>query len=166
MTTATSEISIAAEIPGRVALLERTLEALRIEHAAGAPARQMLVDAIAQAEAKVARLANELGRLKAEAKQYKRQVDDWKQWFHTLPGINRALQLAKLQGEIQWRSAAIAATEAQIAALGAAQIAAQDELERARHQLAALDAGVFSRPISEDPRLLAVMAELDAARAA
>lgn len=162
MPTATSD----APLTTRVELLERTLEALRIEHAQGAPLRHQLVETIARCEAELGQLAGELGRIKAKAKQFKREVDDWKQWFHTLPGINRAVQLAKLQSEIQWRSAAIAAAEAQISTLSQAQLAAQDTLERARQQLAALDAGVFERPLSEDPRLLAVMAELDAARAA
>ena len=162
MTTATSD----APLTSRVELLERTLEALRLEHAQGAPLRHQLIETIARGEAEVAQIVAQLGRTKAKAKQFKREVDDWKQWFHTLPGINRAAQLAKLQGEIQWRSAAIAAAEAQISTLSQAHLAAQDALERARQQLAALDAGIFDRPLSEDPRLLAVMAELDAARSA
>lgn len=149
----------------RVAMLEQLLGELRAEHAAGAPERAALLDTIARAEAEARRIGAELARLKAQAKQYKREVDDWKQWYHTLPGISRLVELAKLQGEIRWRSAAIAAAEAQIGALSAAHLAAAGAVERGQQQLAAFEAGVYERPIADDPRILDVMRQLDEARA-
>jgi chromosome segregation ATPase len=159
MTTMTSEAE------ERVAFLERLLGDLRAEHAAGPPERAALMETIARAEAETQRLAAEVDRLKAQAKQYKREVDDWKQWYHSRPAINRLVELARLQAEIQWRSAAIAAVEAKIGALSTAHVAAAAALEQARQRLAALEAGIYAGSIADDPRILAIMADLDAARA-
>jgi phage shock protein A len=164
MTTITGDTTTTAA--ERAALLEQLLGDLRAEHAAGPPERAALAHAIATAEGEVARLAAEIERRKAQAKQYKREVDGWKQWYHGQPAISRLPQLAKLQAEIMWRSGAIAGLEAQIGALYTAHSAAHSALEVARRQLDALDAGIYERPISEDPRILDVMAALDAARAA
>lgn len=161
MTTATT-----GEAEERVVFLERLLGDLRAEHAAGPPERAALLEAIERATAEAQRLAAEIEGLKAQAKQYKREVDDWKQWYHSRPAINRLVELARLQTEIQWRAAAIAAVEARIGALSAAHVAAAAALEQASQRLAALEAGIYAGSIADDPRILAIMADLDAARAA
>jgi chromosome segregation ATPase len=105
-------------------------------------------------------------KAKAQAKKRKREIDDWKQWYHTLPGVDRSEEQAKLAAEINWRGAEITARQDEIGVLESQKWAAKERWEKAKQRLSAVEEGVYDRPIEQDPRLLSVQAARQAAAAA
>jgi hypothetical protein len=94
---------------------------------------------------------------KARAKQRKREIDHWKAWHGAgIPAQGGApAALARLEREVAWRAADIAAAEAAIAALEAEKWHATGELHDLLDSLEAavrVDAGT---PVAKDPRLVA-----------
>ena len=143
--------------------LQKQLEAERV---GGPPTRARLQATLEQAEDDLERLEAETEKAKRRSKKRKREIDEWKTWYANQAGIDKTAARAKLDSEITWRAAEINALEARIAQLVADDLAAEGRLEQARHQLAALEAGVYDRPVEEDPRLVSLMEEWKAAKAA
>lgn len=140
--------------------LEKRVELVRsdivAERAMGVPDREQLQAEHAQAliYANKAITAAEAG--KAEAKRRKKEIDDWKDWYNNLPEEEKEVGLAKLQSEIAWRAAELERLTPKITELLINQANAQGALEVAQQRLSAFEAGIYERPVEEDPRLIAV----------
>ncbi len=154
----------------RAAYLKRLAADMRkqfeAERAGGPPTRAGLQAALEQAEDDIERLEAETEKAKQQSKKRKREIDEWKAWYNNQAGIDKTAARAKLDSEITWRAAEINALEARIAQLVADDLEAEGRVEQARHQMTALEAGVYDRPIKEDPRLVGVLEELEEAKAA
>jgi hypothetical protein len=108
---------------------------------------------LTQAQREAERAATAAEKAKAQASRRKKEIDEWKAWYNSLPEDEKAVGLVKLQSEIKWRAAELDILTPQISELLAAQAAAVGNLELAQQRLRAFEAGVFERPIDEDPRL-------------
>jgi hypothetical protein len=75
------------------------------------------------------------------------------------------VEKARLDVEIDWRGAEINIVEAKIGELETRKWQSRERLELAEQRLAALEAGVYDRPLAEDPRLLDLQAAYQAATA-
>jgi chromosome segregation ATPase len=135
----------------RVAELRAQLEA---ERAAGPFTLGGLKAELAQAQAEVERASAAAEKAKAQARKRKDEIDAWKAWYNGLAEDEQEVGMAKLQSEIKWRAAELETLTPQISDLLATQAQAVGELQLAQQKLIAFEAGVFDRPIEEDPRLV------------
>lgn len=163
----TTDAQALEEAQARVEQLDRLLvelqDQLQKERAGPPPSAEALEATIQEAQAKVDRIQAVINEAKSLAKKRKREIDEWKLWYQGLPGIDKTAEWAKLQSEINWRGAEIRALEEQISGLETEKWNATGRLEMARQSLEALNAGVYDRPLEEDPRLVALQAEREAA---
>jgi len=160
-----------AEDPrARVAHLKKIATAIRkqlkAERAGGLPTEASLQAALDEAEDRVEQLEARIAKAKGLSKKRKREIDEWKTWYNNQPDIDKTAARAKLDGEIHWRADEIKKLEDQISRRIAKHLDAEGAVEQVRHQMAALEAGVYDRPIKEDPRLIGVLEELEEAKAA
>lgn len=100
----------------------------------------------------------EVKEAEALAKKRKREIDEWKQWYHGIPKIDKSEEWAKLEVEIAWRAQEINDAQNKINQLYEQHLAVQTQLEMARHWLIAYDHGILDKPLQEDPRYVALMA--------
>lgn len=138
-------------------LAERMAEVraqLETERAAGPFTQSGLQAELAQAQTEVERTATAADRAKTQASKRKKEIDEWKAWYNGLPEDEKAVGLSKLQSEIKWRAGELEALTPQISDLLTAQATAVGNLELAQQRLRAFEAGVFERPLDEDPRLV------------
>lgn len=134
----------------RVRLLE--------ERQGGKPNKSQLNDKIAAKQGEIENIQSQIDKAKEQAKKRKREIDDWKQWFHSLPGTDRTEEQAKLDVEIGWRGTEIKDRQDEIGILETKKWAIKGELEALKQQLLALEEGVYDRPIEEDPRFIHALA--------
>ena len=141
------------EINQRFAKLKRQLENERatmpLDHSA-------LQAALEKAQTTVERIKSEISRLKATVNKRKKEIDEWKLWYNSLPGIDKNQELQQLLNEISWRAEEINSLNMKIGAFYAEHTAAEAEFELAKQRLDALSAGAYDQPIEADPRLLAI----------
>lgn len=138
---------------------------LKKERAGPPPSAEALEATIQEAQAQVDSIQAEINEAKSLAKKRKREIHEWKLWYQGLPGIDKTAEWAKLQNEIDWRAAEIRSLEEQISGLENEKWNATGRLEMAKQSLEALNAGVYDRPLDEDPRLVALQSERAAAAA-
>lgn len=150
-------ISIQSEEESEVELGERNASVraqLTAERAAGPFTRSGLQAEVDQAQAEAERAFHAAEKAKAQARDRKDEIDEWKTWYNSLPEDEKEAGLAKLQSEIKWRAAELEVLTPEISDLLAAQASALGDLELAQQRLSAFEAGVFDRPVEEDPRLV------------
>jgi len=152
-----SDTEDAKPLAERVAEVRAQLEA---ERAAGPFTLSGLQVELAQAQSEAERAATAAEKAKAQASRRKKEIDEWKAWYNSLLEDEKAIGLVKLQSEIKWRAAELDILTPQISELLAAQATAVGNLELAQQRLRAFEAGVFERPIDEDPRLLHITEQL------
>lgn len=128
---------------------------LRAERRAGKPDVTQLQANVAQAQQQVDTINSEKDRLKDAASNRKNEITEWKQWYDALPGLDKTTELEQLNHEVQWRLKEVVQLETDIGKLYGDEFEASNQLEFAKQQLAAFEAGVFERPVDQDPRLIA-----------
>jgi predicted RNase H-like nuclease (RuvC/YqgF family) len=133
------------------------------ERKSGKPNKDELNDKISAKEGEIEENQSKIDKAKEQAKNRKREIDHWKQWFHSLPGTDRTEEQAKLDIEINWRGKEINAWQEEIGNLETKKWAIRHELEALKQQLLALEDGVYDRPIEEDPRLIHAIAAFEEA---
>lgn len=140
-----------------VARLDRLIAGVRakleVERAGSTPTLDALETAAATLRQRAQRLEMQLERAKAQANRRKREIDEWKDWYHHVPEGEQASALDTLMREIERRTAQLESLTAQISEMTVAQAAVRSELDAATHRLDAFKAGVFDRSIDQDPRL-------------
>lgn len=139
---------------------------LKAERSRGRPAKKDLETAAAAAEKKLACLEAAVRQAKVQIKKRKRELSEWKQWYGNLAQIDKTTEKAALDREVAWRADEIQGLQKRIGALEAKSLNAMGEMEQARIQLEALEAGAYDRPLDDDPRLAHVQIERKAAAAA
>jgi multidrug efflux pump subunit AcrA (membrane-fusion protein) len=146
-----SETEEVKPLEERLAEVRAQLEA---ERSAGPFTLSGLQTDVAQAQAEAERAYAAAQRAKAQASKRKDEIDEWKAWYNSRPEDEKEVDMAKLQGEIKWRAAELEVLTPQIRDLLTAQASAAGNLELAQQRLTAFEAGVFEKPIEEDPRFL------------
>lgn len=147
-----------------VASLRRSLQA---ERNGEAPDRSRVLAAVAAAHAGAAATEAELAGLRDAARRRKDEISSWKRWYAGLSPVDAAdvrARLARLDAEIAWRAAEIAALEARIGRLLPRLAADLGTVAQRQAQLAAIEVGVLDLPWREDPRLVAAERALEQAR--
>jgi predicted nuclease with TOPRIM domain len=162
----TSALDPQARVDQFARLIEEMKVQLQTEREAGVPSESQLQAELDTAQAEYNRLKEESDKLKAQAKQRKSEVDEWKQWYYSQPGLDKTAELEKLNAEIAWRSTEIDALQNQIIPLEEALITVLDTVETLKNKLEAVQAGVYLLPVEQDPRLLQLQEEYQAALAA
>lgn len=146
----------------QIAKLKEAVDVVRFqlskEREKGKPNKNQLQTQIAAKQDEIEKIQSQIEKAKSHAKRRKREIDDWKQWFHTFPGPDRTEEQAKLNVEINWRGAEINVRQDEIGRLETQKWAIRGELEALQQQLFALNEGVYERPIEEDPRLIHAIA--------
>jgi predicted nucleic acid-binding Zn-ribbon protein len=138
---------------------------LEAERASGPPALAVLQAAQQVAQAEMDRIQAEIDQAKSLAKMRKREIDELKQRYYGLAGIDKQADWAKLSAEISPRAVEINALQDQIGTLEAAKLAAMGNVEAAKQSVAALEAGAYTLPVEADPRMLSVLKAREAALA-
>ena len=136
---------------------------LKEERRRGKPDRSDLEASAAAAEKKLARIAAATNEAKDQIKKRKRELSEWKQWYGNLAQIDKTSKKAALDREVAWRADEIQHLQTRIGGLEGESLNAMGELEQARIQLDALEAGAYDRPLDDDPRLTHVQVERAAA---
>lgn len=142
--------------------LKEVRKALERERAGGELTKDNLQMAVTAAQREVETNGAAADRAKRKATQLKREIDEWKSWFANLPADEQETGLVTLQSEIKWRAAELDKLTPQIADLLAVAAHAVSQLELANQQRVAFEAGVFDRPLDEDPRLISLKKQLKA----
>ncbi len=170
--TARTEPALAIDMREELVRLEEAVAALRrqvrAERRRGVPDRATLEAALDEAERDVLDRDAEVTRLRQFARRRKDEISGWKDWYATQDAqltADTVSNLERLNAEIGWRAAEIAATESEIQKRLAALVDAEGVAARLGSQLAALDAGAYGMPMRDDPRLNAAERALEAARA-
>jgi hypothetical protein len=130
------------------------------------PSEALLKASIEQAQLDISRLKKLCDEAKTQAKRRKSELSEWKQWYYSLPGLDKTAELEKLNAEILWRSTEIDALQNQIVSLETKLFNALNIREINANQLTALQAGVYALPVEQDPRLIALQEAYEAALAA
>jgi hypothetical protein len=133
------------------------LKQLRAMRKGGAPTRAEIEQGVKTWESQIADLKAEIKQSEALAKKRKREIDDWKQWYHGIGKIDRSEEWAKLEAEIAWRAQEINAAQKKINQLYEKHLQVQTQLEMARHWLIAYDHGILDKPLEEDPRYVQIL---------
>lgn len=128
---------------------------LRAERRAGIPDSAQLQANVEQAQLQVDAINSEKERLKDAASNRKNEITEWKQWYDALPGLDKTVELEQLNHEVQWRLKEVVQLETDIGKLYGDEFEVSSQLELAKQQLTAFEAGVFERPVDQDPRLIA-----------
>jgi chromosome segregation ATPase len=147
-------------------MIEEMKVQLQAERDVGIPSEAQLRAELDTAQAEYNRLKEESDKAKAQAKHRKTEVDEWKQWYYSQPGLDKTAELEKLNSEIAWRATEIDTLQNQIIPLEASLVTVADTIEILKNKLAAVEAGVYLLPIEQDPRLLSLQEEYEAALAA
>jgi hypothetical protein len=138
--------------------MKEYLKQLRAVRKGSLPTRAELEQGVQKWEHECAGLKAEVKKAEALAKKRKREIDEWKQWYNGIPKIDKSEEWAKLEAEIAWRAHEINDAQNKINQLYEQHLAAQTQLEMARHWLIAYDHGILEKPLKEDPRYVALMA--------
>jgi hypothetical protein len=147
------------------ALLAHIRKEVKAERVGSPPASAELHTVIDRTNAEIEAYQRQINAAKALAKKRKREIDEWKQWYQGTGSIDKTVEKARLDVEIDWRGAEINIVEAKIGELETRKWQSRERLELAEQRLAALEAGVYDRPLAEDPRLLDLQAAYQAATA-
>jgi hypothetical protein len=154
----------------RVRELERVALELRehIERERASPPQsaEELQAGVRQAQEAVEGIQRRIDAAKAEARALKDEIDELERRHAELPEAARIVEWPRLVGEKVRRLAEVGVREGLIASLEGEKLAAAGALEAARQRLAAFEAGVYDRPVEEDPRLVSLREEMSAASAA
>ena len=134
------------------------LKQLRAMRKGSPPTRSEIEQSVQKWERECAGLKTEIKETETFAKQRKREIDEWKQWYNGVAKIDKSEEWAKLEAEIAWRGQQINDAQQKIDQLYEKHLAAQTQLEMARHWLIAYDHGILDKPLQEDPRYVALMA--------
>jgi hypothetical protein len=145
----------------RIAEVRAQLEA---ERATGPFTLSKLQAELVEAQIEAERAATAAEKAKSQASKRKDEIDEWKAWYNSRPEDEKEVSLVKLQSEIKWRAVELEVLTPQISNLLAAQATAVGNLELAQQRLRAFEAGVFERPIEEDPRLTILQSSLQSAQ--
>ena len=148
------------EVTRLTALSETFRVRLESERAQGPPQLEQIQSKLAQLDTQAQYISQQIQKAKALSKKRKKEIDEWKLWYNGLGETDKSAELAQLNQEIDWRAAEIAKAEAKIADLSAQLLAQEGEEVALKQQLQALEAGVYDKPLEEDPRLVSVMAQL------
>lgn len=133
---------------------------LKAERKNGIPNEKNILKELALAKAEFDQSKIKVSKAKTQSKKRKREIDEWKNWYHNLAEIDKSLQLEKLQAEINWRAAEIATIESSIADLYIKRLVIEERIETAKQKLAAIESGIYELSIEEDPRLLSIQATI------
>jgi len=125
---------------------------LETEREAALPTAAHIEAAIHNAQAAEASLRAEIDQAKRQARTRKQEIAELKQWYAALPQADQLSELDRLHRDIAWRGAEINTLQAQIGALETRKLAVTVRLETATAQREAHRAGVYTRPLEEDPR--------------
>src|SRR5262245_36316832 len=151
----------------RVKLLKSALVEIRAqiqtEHAAGAADPTALQADVARAQSQLEKVQSELSQAKALSRKRKNEIDEWKGWYEGLSDAEKPAGLISLQNEINWRASELDSNGQRINGLMMAEIEVMGALEMANQKLSAVQAGVHTLPIEEDPRLKSALVEFDKA---
>lgn len=160
-----SRIPTAQEIQERIEQLRQRIEEIKLrlsaERQLGKPDKNKIQQQIHSKQSELDEIQSKINKAKSQAKKRKREISDWKQWFHTLAETDRSTELAKLTFEIDWRGVEINVRQDEIAVLEGQKWAVTGELESLKHQIFALEQGVYDRPVEDDPRLINAQAACD-----
>lgn len=129
---------------------------LKAEREGGPPSPAELEAATDRIEAEIAGYQREINAAKALAKKRKREIDEWKLWYQGIGSVDKMAEKIRLDNELAWRANEINSAQEKIGALEAQKWESQGKMETVLQQIAALEAGVYDKPISEDPRLVDV----------
>lgn len=154
---------VAADQPDRdlqqaIAAARRQLEAERAE---GTPTAAQIERSIADANAQLEVIRARQARQKERCKRRKREIADWQDWCQRAESGEKPEQLLQMQNEVAWRHQQLHAMEQEIADLYPMRLELEGRVERLKAQLIALQAGVYERPVEEDPRLQSLIEERD-----
>lgn len=138
--------------------LKDYLKQLKAGRKGSPPTRAELEQGAQTWERECAGLKAEIKETEAFAKRRKREIDEWKQWYNGVAKIDKSEEWAKLKAEIAWRAQQINDAQQKIDRLYEKYLAAQTQLEIARHWLIAYDHGILDKPLKEDPRFLTLAA--------
>jgi len=134
---------------------------LKEEHDQGPPYRNNLEKNIASQQERLNLVQSKIRAKKDQAKNRKREIDEWKDWYARIPEIDKQEEWEKVTNEATWRGTEITDLETQISEMETEKLGVIIELEMAQDQLAALEAGAYELPLKSDPRLIAVRSELE-----
>ena len=154
-----------AEVDTLKTLLPHLKKMLKTERASGPPTQTDLDTAETQIETELAGVERQISAAKKLAKKRKREIDEWKLWYQNIGSSDKSAEKVKLDHELAWRADDINRAQEKIGLLETQKWETQGKLEAVLQQMAALEAGVYDRPISEDPRLLDLQETLNTAQA-
>jgi DNA repair exonuclease SbcCD ATPase subunit len=122
--------------------------------------------AVRQAQDAVDDIQKRIDAAKAEARTLKDKIQELERRHAEVPEAERMMEWPRLVNEKAHLLAQVGVREGLIASLEGQKLAATGALEAAKQRLVAFEAGVYARPMEEDPRLVSLREELSAATAA
>jgi hypothetical protein len=153
------------EAKARLKILKSALAEVRAqvqaEREQAPPSLESLQADVSVAQSRLEKVQSELSQAKALSRKRKDEIDEWKGWYAKLPEEEKPAGLVSLNNEINWRAAELDSNGQKINELMLAEIDAMGALEMANQKLAAVQAGVHKLPIEKDPRLKAVLADVE-----
>lgn len=156
------------EAQEHIALLTRALSELRLqieaERSNVPPSAEVIETDILKAEMRLENVQTKIDKEKQKCKKRKKEIDEWKRWYHSIAEIEKSQAREKLDLEINWRSQAISKCEVKISQLKAEELVKMGDLEKKKIQLEAFTNGVYDLPIESDPRLKAAEVALQTAQ--
>ena len=163
-------IDSAEQAQAKVDFFTRRLSELRFEleeeRATLPTSLDEIQSSILDAERHLDSLQRKINQAKAQRKQRKQEIDEWKQWYGAIAPINKTQAWATLNMEISWRSQDIRDCEATIRRLETEKLVTMGMVEKKHMQFAAFANGLYDRPIEQDPRWLEIQAALNTAKLA
>ena len=141
--------------------LKTLLKTLKAERENGPPIRSAVTAQLHTIQLELEKVQQESTRLKAHAKRRKTEIDEWKAWYAALLEDKKKEGWPKLKAEIDWRAGDIAASEKVISELELQAISIGSKAQQLKHQLVAIEHGIYNRPVEEDPRYLAFKKHLE-----
>ncbi len=145
----------------QMASLQARLEAERSD---GIPSLKELEEQLSRAQKYSEKIEAKILKAKGLAKLRKKEIADWKHWYEGVLSVDKSQERAKLQAEILWRSEAIAHQETKISQLESENLDALGKVVQLEEQIEATKAGIYDRPVEEDPRLLELQAAIQQVR--